>query len=106
MTRSTSIEGGETRISLKACIQLPVASAEAHAPTAELIELIEVRQLDLELQGGSLPVTTRQRNQHPGIEAVGAGRLDLAPDEVDRALPVNWQHVIAKAGQIHGQYSS
>src|SRR5271166_6518762 len=52
----------------------PVAGLlrRADAAAAELVELIEVRQFDLELQRRSLSMAARQRHQHPGIEAVGA----------------------------------
>jgi hypothetical protein len=74
----------------------PVAGLlrRADAAIAELIELIEARQLDLELQGGSFTVAAHQRHQHPGIEAIGAGGLDLAMDKLDPALAIDRQHVI------------
>jgi len=35
------------------------------------------------LQRGSLTVAERQRHQHPRIELIGVGRVDLAADEID-----------------------
>jgi hypothetical protein len=43
----------------------------------------------------------RQRHEHPGVEAAAASRCDFTMDKVDRALPVDGQHVIGKASQIH-----
>src|SRR6266542_1954661 len=78
----------------------PVASLLVRADTAlaELIELVEAGKL--ELQGGTVAVA-RQRHQQPGVETVAAGRLDLAQDELDRALSVHGQHVVRKASQVH-----
>ena len=92
------------RISLKACIQPPVSSLEADAAVAELVKLLELRQFDLELKRDAT-VTAGQRHQQASIEAIAAGGLDLASDEVDRALPMYGQHVIRKASQIHGLLS-
>ena len=59
-------------------------------------------QLDLELQCRALAMAPGQRHQQPRVEALAARRLDLAADEVERALAVDRQHVIGKAGEIHG----
>ena len=93
--------GGATRISLKACIQLPVSELRADTVLTELVELIESVQLDLELQRRTA-MAAGQRHQQPGRKAGLAGGLDLEPDEVDRALAVDRQHVIRKASKVHG----
>src|SRR3954471_2738609 len=59
----------------------------ARAAVAHPLELVEVRQLDLELERGAA-LTAGQRDQQPGVAALLAGGLDLLADEVDRALPV------------------
>jgi hypothetical protein len=55
---------------------------------AKLIELIEVRKLDFELQGRAACMTSGQWNQHPPVETTVAGRLKLLADEVQRLLSV------------------
>src|SRR5215207_2453508 len=77
----------------------------ADAAMPELFELIEVRQLDLELQG-SATLTPCQRYQKPGVEPIRARRLDLPTNEVNRAFTVDRQHVIRKTGEVHGRPSS
>src|SRR6266568_4291196 len=74
--------------------------ARADAAVSELVELVEFRQLDLELQGHTT-VATSQRHQQACVQAFAAGGLDLAADKVNRALPIYWQHVIRKASQVH-----
>ena len=64
---------------------------------AELIELIETRQLDLELQCRTVAVTAGQRHQQPRIEALAACRFDFTPDELDRPLTIDRPYVIRKA---------
>ena len=51
------------RIALNLRIQLLVSS-ELPPPMAKLIELIEVRKLDFELQGRTACMTSGQWNQH------------------------------------------
>src|SRR5947207_12671244 len=81
----------------------PIASllARPDAAVAELVELVELLQLDLELQRRALAMAAGQRHQKAGVEAVAAGGFDLAADEIDSALPVDRQHIIGKAGEIH-----
>jgi hypothetical protein len=81
----------------------PVAGllARPDAAVAELIELIELLQFDLELQGGAVAMAAGQRHQEAGVEAVAAGGLDLTADEIERAVAVDRQHVIGKTGEIH-----
>src|SRR3954454_6862168 len=83
----------------------PVAGLLARSDTAraELIELIEAGQLDLELQRRTLAATAGQWHEQLGVETVAARRLDLAADEVDRAPPVDRQKLIGKPRQIHVQ---
>src|SRR3954471_23520442 len=82
----------------------PVAGllARSDAARAELVELIEAGQLDLELQRRTVAAPAGQRHEQPGVETVAARRLDLAADEVDRARPVDRQKLIRKPRQIHG----
>jgi len=54
------------------------------AAVAELVELIEVGQLDLELQRGAAALPTGQRHQQPGVQTLAARRFGLAADELDR----------------------
>src|SRR5215207_8558745 len=74
--------------------------AGAGAAAAELLELIEARQLYLELQRRAA-LWTRERHEQAGLEPVLVSGLDLLPDEVDRPLTVDGQHVVGKAGEIH-----
>src|SRR5205823_12997846 len=55
----------------------------------------------LELQSHAIAMSPGQRQQGPSVEAVVAGSLDLAANELDRALAVDRQHVVGKSGQIH-----
>src|SRR5829696_6973866 len=73
----------------------------ADAAASELIELIELLQFDLELQCRAVAVQVGQRYQEPRVKAVAAGGLDLAANEIDRALPIYRPHVISKPCQIH-----
>jgi Luciferase-like monooxygenase len=66
----------------------------SNAAVAELVELVEARQLDLELQRSPLPRSAGERYEHPGIETIGASRVRLTADEVDRALAIDWQHIV------------
>ena len=84
-----STQGGAVSTSLKACIQSPVSSRDPMPRDAELVELVEAGQLDLELQRRAVAAPAGQRHQQPGVETVAARRLDLAADEVDRARPVD-----------------
>jgi len=59
----------------------------ADAPTAKLIELIKVCELDLKLQSGAHGVAPCQRNQDAAVEAIVAGRSQLPPDKVQGLLP-------------------
>src|SRR5216684_1750611 len=74
--------------------------ARADAAVSELVELVEFRQLDLELQRHTT-VAASQRHQQACVQAFAAGGLDLAVDKVNRALPIYWQHIIRKASQVH-----
>jgi hypothetical protein len=98
-TRRISTAGGTTRISLKECIQLAVSKPDP--ALTELVELIKAIQLDLELQRGTA-MAAGQRHQQPGRETGLPGGLDLASDQVDRTLAVDRQHIVGKAGKIHG----
>src|SRR5947208_6019602 len=86
----------------------PIAGLLARSDTlvAKLVELIELLQFDLELQGRAVAMAARQRHQEPGVEPVRAGGLDLAADEIEGALAVDRQHAIGKAGEIHRGSSS
>jgi hypothetical protein len=97
--RRISTAGGATRISLKECIQLAVSKPDP--ALTELVELIKAIQLDLELQRGTA-MAAGQRHQQPGRETGLPGGLDLASDQVDRTLAVDRQHIVGKAGKIHG----
>src|SRR3954454_23425076 len=77
------------------------ADVLARAAVAHPLELVEARQLDLELEGGAA-LAACQRHQQPGVAALLAGGLDLLADEVDGALAVGRQHVVRKAGEVHG----
>src|SRR5205823_11651943 len=68
----------------------PVAGllARPDAAVAELVELVELLQFDLELQRGAVAMAAGQWHQQARIEAVAAGGLDLAADEIERTLPV------------------
>src|SRR5215468_2741382 len=81
----------------------PIAGflARPDALVAELVELIELLQFDLELQGRAVAMPARQRHEHAGIETGRARGLDLAADEIDRALAVDRQYAIGEAGEIH-----
>jgi hypothetical protein len=63
----------------------------------------QVRQLYLELQSGSATPTPRQRNKDTGVEPALFCRLQLTANELQRLLPVDWQHVIGKPRYIHDQ---
>src|SRR6266550_1227964 len=81
----------------------PIAGllARSDALVAKLVELIELLQFDLELQGRAVAMPAGQRHQHAGVEPVRAGGIDLAADEIEGALAVDRQHAIGKAGEIH-----
>ena len=66
---------------------------------AKLIELIEARHRDLELERCAAQ-STGERNQEPSLQALLPGRLDLVADEADRGLPVYRQNVIGEACEI------
>jgi len=71
------------------------------AAVAELIELIEVRQLYFELQRCPVAVASGQRYEHAGAEPAFAGSFDLAVNKFDCTLAVDRQHIIRKTSQIH-----
>jgi hypothetical protein len=58
-----------------------------HAAIAELIELIQAGELDLELQRRAA-WTAREWHQQAGIKLLAPGGFDLAMDEVDRTLAI------------------
>src|SRR4051812_36939185 len=70
------------------------------APVAHPLELVEARQLDLELERRATRAAG-ERHQQTGVAALLAGGLDLTADEVDRALAVGRQHVVGEAGEVH-----
>jgi hypothetical protein len=59
--------------------------------TAELVELIEARQLELELESRAATLATCKRHQKAGIQPVSAGRLDFFAYEVNALLTVDRQ---------------
>jgi hypothetical protein len=59
------------------------------AALAELIELIKIGELDFELQRRTA-VATRQWHKQTRIELLALSRFDLAMDEIDRTLAVDW----------------
>ena len=66
----------------------------ADTPMAKLIELIEVRELDFELQGRTTRVTSGQWNQHAPVETAVASRLKLLSDKVQGLLSVGRPHIV------------
>ena len=73
----------------------------ASSPIAKLIKLIEVRKLDLELQGCTACMTPRQWNQHAPVKTTVASRLKLLPDELQRLLTIGRPHIVGKPCYVH-----
>src|ERR1700722_20320440 len=71
-----------------------------HAALAVSIELIETAEFDLELQR-SAAMAARQWHQQTGSQLFALGGFDLAMDEIDRALAIDWQYSIREASNIH-----
>src|SRR5438067_13177812 len=69
----------------------PIAGflARPDALVAELIELVEFLQFNLELKPGAIAMAAGQRHPQAGVEAVSASGFDLAVDDIDRALPID-----------------
>src|SRR5215203_3164596 len=82
----------------------PIAGllARSDAARAEPVELIEARQLDLELQRDIITAAAGQRHEKSCVKTVAARRLDLATDELDRPRSVDRQKLVGKPRQIHG----
>src|SRR6202011_5296316 len=71
--------------------------SRASSPAAELVELIEACQLDLELQSRAATLAACKRHQKAGVQAIAECRLDLLAGEVDALLTVAGQQVVGKA---------
>src|SRR4051812_6332765 len=70
------------------------------AALAELIELVEAGEFQLELQGRAA-VPTRDWHQQSGIQLFVPRSRDLATNEFHRPLTIGRQHVVGEPGQIH-----
>ena len=75
-TRRISTPGGASRISLNACIQLSVSSPGPQ---------------------GSTTLAAGQRHEQSGGEAVSAGGVHLAADQVDRTLAIGMLDAFGEA---------
>jgi hypothetical protein len=58
----------------------------AGTATAKPVELIEARQLDLELDSWAAPSATGKRHQEAGVQPFSQGRLDFFAHEVNALL--------------------
>jgi hypothetical protein len=67
----------------------------------ELLQLIQTRQLDFELQARRARRSSRQRNDKPSAQAFPPRRFHLAADEVNGPISVYRQHIVGKAGEVH-----
>jgi hypothetical protein len=65
--------------------------SRADTATAELVQLIEARQLNLELESRAATLAACKRHEQAGIQPVAEGRLDFFADEVNALLTVDRQ---------------
>src|SRR4051812_28561734 len=67
---------------------------------AERVQLIQARQLDLELQSRAAQ-GTREGHKQAGFQALCHCRIDLAPDQIDRAVAIDRFDLIRKPSEVH-----
>jgi hypothetical protein len=73
----------------------------ARTTAPELVQLIEARQLDLELESRAATLAARKRHKQAGLQPVVDGRLDLFADKLNTLLAVDRQQVVGKTRDIH-----